>query len=476
MYKPLEFTKKGRRVWLVFLTTATLVWLGSTLIAFIFREGRFLILLFLPWHSLFIRTFLLLVCLVTGSLVARAASKLEAIEHKIVTLHEWARKLNQASQVDEILEYTMDAMETTLGFENAFIALKHDTMLKIEKCVGIQIPEQFRAVPLDETVLGAKVVEAFREGKSVLLKDMSKHPEYFSVSPQIKSKLAVAIKTEQEVMGVLEVGGEEIGAFDEGDQRLLEILASHVAVAIKKLREKEQRISLERLDALRNRFIAMVTHEIGSPLTPIKTELEMLQQGYHGALRKEQQEEIGGILEKVGRLTRLVEDFRQTSKLRSERITLEKREHRLIDTVEKALEGYRDVIGEEGIMVMKNIQQPLTMVYDEGRMVQVMRNLLKNAIDYTKDTVWIRCGKREDEVWVSVEDNGPGIPKEEQEKIFDPFYQIQEGEQEKCRRLGGTGLGLHICKQIIDAHKGEITVDSTPGEGTTFTIRFPKGT
>ncbi|NIQ04731.1 MAG: hypothetical protein GWO20_03060, partial [Candidatus Korarchaeota archaeon] len=68
------------------------------------------------------------------------------------------------------------------------------------------------------------------------------------------------------------------------------------------------------------------------------------------------------------------------------------------------------------------------------------------------------------------------IPTEEQEKIFDPFYQVQEGEQAKRRRFGGTGLGLHICKQIIDAHKGEITVDSTPGEGTTVTIRFPKRT
>lgn len=436
--------------------------------------ARFFALLFLPWHSLFIRCFLLLVFLVTGFLVARASSKLEAIEQKIVTLHEWARKLNQASQVDEILGYTMDAMETTLGFENAFIALKHGTMLKIETCAGIQIPEQFRVVPLDEDVLGAKVVEAFQAGKSVLLKDMSKHPEYFSVTPQIKSKLAVAIKTEQDVLGALEVGSEERGVFDERDQRLLEILASHVAVAIQKVREKEQRVSLERLDALRNRFIAMVTHEIGSPLTPIKTELEMLQRGYHGALRVEQQEEIEGILEKVDRLTQLVEDFRQTSKLRSGRIALEKREHRFIDTIEKALEGYQDVIGEEGIMVMKDIQQPLTMVYDEGRMVQVMRNLLKNAIDYTEDTIWIRGGESAEAVWVSVEDNGPGIPKEEQEKIFDPFYQVQEGEQAKRRRFGGTGLGLHICKQIIDAHKGKITVDSTLGEGTTVTIRFPK--
>ncbi len=412
--------------------------------------------------------------LVTGFLVARASSKLEATEQKIVTLHEWARKLNQASQVDEILEYTMNAMETTLGFENAFIAMKHDTMLTIEKCAGIQIPAQVREVLLEEDILGKQVVKDIREGTSVLIRDMSKHPEYFSVTPHIKSKLGVAIKTEQKVMGMLEVGSEEIGAFDERDQRLLEILAAHVAVAIQELREKEQRVSLERLDTLRNQFIAMVTHEIGSPLTPIKTELEMLQRGYHGELRAEQEEEIQGVLEKVDRLTRLVEDFRQTSKLRSEHITLEKQEHWLIDTIEKALEGYQEVIGEEGIKVMKDIQQPLTMAYDEDRMVQVLRNLVKNAIDYTEETIWIRGGESEEAVWVSVEDNGPGIPQEEQEKIFDPFYQIQEGEQDKHRRLGGAGLGLHICKQIIDAHEGEITVDSTLGEGTTFTIRFPK--
>lgn len=413
--------------------------------------------------------------LVSGYLVARTSSQLEKTEQKIITLHKWARKLNQASNVDKILEYTMNAMENTLGFENAFIALKQDTLLTIEKAVGMPIPQHFRDVPLDEEVLGKRVLKAFQQGKSVLIKDLSNHNKYFSISPHIKSKLTVPIKTEEDVMGVLEVGNKKREVFDDQDKRLLEILAAHVAVAIKKVREKEQRVSLERLDELRNRFIAMITHEIGSPLTPIKTELEMLQHGYHGELQTEQHEEIKGLLEKVDRLTGLVEEFRQTSKLRSERITLATQKHRLIDTIEKALEGYQEVLGEKEILMMKRIQQPLTIEYDEDRMVQVMRNLVKNAIDYTDDTIVIRGGEEEEKIWVSVEDNGQGIPKKHQEKIFEPFNQVERKKLSKNKKFGGTGLGLYICKQIIAAHGGEITVDSTPDKGTTFTIHIPKG-
>lgn len=470
-----SFKKKGWHQWLVFIGFGVLSWFVTPFIGTLYAGEEWITLniLIYPWHSFLIRSLMLLIFLVTGILVAKTSTKIEATEQKLAILHEWARKLNQASRVDTILEYTMNAMKKTLGFENAFIALKHDTMLKVEKCEGIQIPAKFREIPIDEEILGAKVVEALQEGKSVLIKDLSKHPEYFSVAPQIKSKLGVGIKTEQEIIGVLEVGSEEIAAFDKRDQRLLEILSSHVAVAIKEQREKKQRVSLERLDTLRNRFIAMVTHDISSPLTPIKAELEMLQQGYYGDLRREQRKGVQRILEKVDRLTRLVDDFRRTSKLRSERIPLEKDEHRLVDTVEKALEGFQNTIIDEDILLIKDFQQPLTMIYDEDRMVQVLRNLIKNAMEYTEDKIEIRGRENADAILISVEDNGSGIPKKEQEKIFEPFYQVKESKRETHQNFS-SGLGLYICKQIIDAHNGEITIDSVPGEGATFTIHLPK--
>ncbi|NIQ07619.1 MAG: HAMP domain-containing histidine kinase [Candidatus Korarchaeota archaeon] len=177
----------------------------------------------------------------------------------------------------------------------------------------------------------------------------------------------------------------------------------------------------------------------------------------------------------MNRLNRLVNDFQQISKLRTKQITVDMQEHQLAHTIEKALVKFSNATKEEDLMVIKHIEQPLTAVYDEDRIVQVLRNLVENAIDYTEDTIWIHGTAHEERIQVSVRDDGPGIPEEEQAKIFLPFYRVHdEARSRDTRRFGGTGLGLNICKQIVQAHGGEIHVDSNLGEGSTFTVVLPK--
>ncbi len=403
----------------------------------------------------------------------RDITERKELEEKLSTLHTWAQKLNRATNMKKIFEYTLDAMEQTLGFAQATIQLKKQTTLNVEASRGYEsLPVEVLKLPLDGLGITVKVANT---GKPILANDVTEHAAYVPATPEIKSELVVPITVGGEVIGVLNAEREEVDAFNHEDVLLLETLAAHVGVAIKELQERKKRVSLQRLDELRNQFLAMAAHEINTPLTPIKTNLELLQKEYLGTLSREQHSKIKQMLESVDRLMLLVNDFRQISKLRTEQIEVDMEEYQLANTIEKALTKYTHAIKEEDLTLIKHIEQSLTAIYDEDRIVQVLRNLVENAIDYTNHTIWIEGKAQKGHIQVSVRDDGPGIPEDEQDKIFQPFYRLEgEARSRENRQFGGTGLGLNICKRIVEAHGGKLRVDSTLGEGSTFTLTLPK--
>lgn len=409
----------------------------------------------------------------SGSLVIdiRDITERKRMEKKIRTLHTWAVSVNKAETIDLIYENTLDAMEKILGFKYAALLSKKQDLLQLEGTRGVTfLPPGIRKIPLK----GAHItIHVANTGKPLLIKRLGRSNEYKSFLPMIKSVLAVPIKIEDEIFGVLTAESEQENAFDENDKRLMEILASHTAVAITKLKEKEELVSLQRIEKLRDEFLSMAAHEIKTPLTPIKTKLEMLLKGYHGKLTKEQCKELRKLEESVNRLDRLVEDFRRISKLRTNQVSIKKEENQLKKTVEKAIEKYKTAIKEAGITLDKDIPHSISAVYDEDRIIQVIGNLIENAIDYTDDRIWLKVWEQNKKVYLSVWDNGPGIPEEAQEKIFEPFYRVETPRDRENRRYGGTGLGLSICKRILDSHGGRIKVDSSPNEGSTFTVILP---
>lgn len=407
-----------------------------------------------------------------AQILARNLSKWKEAEEKIETLHQWANQLNRAEDMEEILEYTLNGMEQTLGFTFADVSMRKGDLLEVKAIRGYSsLPQELRQLPLDGPGITVKVVNT---GKSIRVNDVRDYPAYLPTKSTFKAELAVPITIDEKVIGVLNAEAEKTNAFTQQDVRLMETLASHVAVAISELREKKKRVSLQRLDELRTQFLTMAAHEINTPLTPIKTRLEMLLKGYQGELKANQGKTIERLLGSVNRLERLVDDFRQVSQLQRKDITLEKRKHDLATTIDEVLAKYKATLVEEDIHLEETIQRPLKAIYDHKQMVELISNLMENAIDYTDDQIWIQGGKDEGEyAYLSVRDNGPGIPHDEQEKIFQPFYRVEDSRERKNRRFGGSGLGLSICERIVAAHGGNIHVKSQPDEGTTFTVRFP---
>ena len=171
------------------------------------------------------------------------------------------------------------------------------------------------------------------------------------------------------------------------------------------------------------------------------------------------------------RLTRIVNDLVDMSQLEIGAMRLDRRRSTVSVIVKQLSDQLAAITGDHHLVV--DVPPDLPPVYvDEVRLGQVIINLVSNAAAYSPEGTVIRlfAQHRDSEVWVSVSDQGIGIPPEHQTKVFDRFYRLESGV---ARRRGGTGLGLAICKGIVEAHGGLIWVESAPGKGSKFSFSLP---
>jgi len=243
------------------------------------------------------------------------------------------------------------------------------------------------------------------------------------------------------------------------------ILEEKLSEALKNVKESELQ---------KEEFSSMMTHELNTPLVPIKGYCEMIKDtDTFGPLNKDQLDFIDKIDSNATLLERLISDLLDVQKLDMKKMSF------LI--TEFGLEGFMDELKENNMHLMKNKKINFTIKYpknlslnsDKQRLRQVLDNLIRNSVDFVpmKDgRILVEAKIKEKNIIFSVQDNGPGIPKEKQSHIFKKFYQI---DTSATRKHGGTGLGLVICKGIAEGLRGKIWLESEFGKGTTFFIYFP---
>ena len=228
----------------------------------------------------------------------------------------------------------------------------------------------------------------------------------------------------------------------------------------------------QRLENMRNEFVANVSHELRTPLTSIKSYTEAL---LDGAIEDKEECErfLGVINSETDRMTRLVKDLLQLSRLDNQQMKWHMEDVSFEDLVRSVVERVqmeaRDRKQTLECYTMGNIPN---IEADYGRIEQVVFNLLNNAMKYTpeggKITVYI--GIMYNEVYMKVADTGIGIPENDLPMIFERFYRVDKA---RSREMGGTGLGLSIAKEIVEAHSGVITITSEAEKGTEVTVRLP---
>lgn len=226
---------------------------------------------------------------------------------------------------------------------------------------------------------------------------------------------------------------------------------------------------LKQLDRLKDEFLSNTSHELRTPLNGIIGIAGSLIDGTAGKLPPEASVNLSMILASGKRLSNLVNDILDFSRLKNRTIELHKKPVDIRTLTDIVITIFRTLINKKKLELVNNIPKDIPLVEaDESRLQQIMYNLVGNAIKFTESgTVKVFAEVKDDTVYLKVADAGIGIPEERFESIFESFEQV---EGSTSRSYGGTGLGLAITKQLVELHGGKIWVESTVGKGSTFTL------
>jgi signal transduction histidine kinase/DNA-binding response OmpR family regulator len=233
-------------------------------------------------------------------------------------------------------------------------------------------------------------------------------------------------------------------------------------------------ITLEKeVDLMKSEFISTVSHEFRIPLTSIKGYIDLILEGDAGDINETQQEFLAIVKKNSDRLINLINDFLDISRIESGRIQFKMVSLNIGEVIEEVITSFRELMERKGMILNLSILEGLSQVRaDRDRIIQVLNNLVSNAIKYTDAGGKITIAVRQDgnHLVISVSDTGAGISPEDQRNLFDKFYRV---DSTLTQEIGGSGLGLSICKTIVEKHDGDIWVNSEVGKGSTFSFSLP---
>ena len=286
-----------------------------------------------------------------------------------------------------------------------------------------------------------------------------------SLREGLRSYIMLPIVSKRKPIGALNLMSKRPQAYSERNLEILIPIAEQLAIAIETIRLFEQ---TKKLDQLKSEFVSKVSHELRTPLTSIKGFTEILL-SYEDVDPKTQKEFLGIINEESERLTRLINDILDLSKIEAGRVEWQIRPISIADIVEHTAKLFKPLALEKNIELLVQVPPNLPVIRgDRDQLLQVVDNLLSNAIKFTTSRmgkITVKALQEDAFVKISVSDTGVGIPWKDQSKIFEKFHQLDDVRSGKPR---GTGLGLSICKEIIAHLGGRIWCESEPGKGSTF--------
>lgn len=228
---------------------------------------------------------------------------------------------------------------------------------------------------------------------------------------------------------------------------------------------------LQTLDESRQEFVSNVSHELKTPLTSMKVLADSLmgQEDIPVELYREFMTDIGA---EIDRENKIINDLLSLVKMDKSAGNINITSVQINELLERIMKRLRPIAQKQNVELVMESFRPVVAEVDEVKLTLALTNLIENAIKYNNPDGWVHVSLNADHqnFFVTVEDNGIGIPKEAQNRIFERFYRVDKSHS---REIGGTGLGLAIARNAIIMHRGAIKVHSMEGEGTTFTVRIP---
>ncbi|GEM_PF-3061563 len=313
----------------------------------------------------------------------------------------------------------------------------------------------------------------------------SVHPLSPSQAPETgplpdSERLVVPLRGQDAVLGTIELEGKDGGPWTEEDRALAEALAHEFALALQDARSHQlTQQALEEMreaDRLKSQFLANMSHELRTPLNSIIGFSKVILKGIDGPVTEKQREDLTAIYNAGQHLLGLINDILDLSKIEAGKMELAFSEVDLREIIQGVMSTAAGLVKDRPIELITDVPDDLPRVQaDNIRIRQVLLNLISNAAKFTEEGhigISARTIRRagQEEIVVAVFDTGPGIKPEDQERIFEPFSQV---DASPTRKTGGTGLGLSICRHLVELHGGVIWVESVPGEGSTFAFTLP---
>ena len=438
---------------------------------------------FLKSHSFGDDELLLLKLLGDQASVAIENARVFNILHRQVnvmsSLVNMAQQVTGNLQVDKVLTTTVHMMQQLLNARASTVTLVDGDELVVEATAGTK-PEFVKVrLKMDE---GGSAL-AVRERRAIYVRDTKQDPDFRFFDPAVRSMVAVPLISRGVVLGTLTVDQEEPDAFSTSDVQFLTIAASQVSVALANARFHEE--LLERADQLANaiqelrqnerlkdEMLQNLSHELRTPLTFVKGYVDLLLDDGMGALNDAQREALDIVTDRTNVITRIISDIVVPQRI--EASTLNVQALPIADLLQSAVSGHQLTVQSKGFSMVYTKPDTSPMVRgDQERLVQAIDNLINNAIKFSPDggVIKINLVDRPEEVEIEVSDQGIGVAKEKQDRIFDRFFQA---DGSTIRSFGGIGIGLAIVKQVVEAHGGRIWVESEVDEGSSFFISLPK--
>jgi signal transduction histidine kinase/CheY-like chemotaxis protein/HAMP domain-containing protein len=317
----------------------------------------------------------------------------------------------------------------------------------------------------------------FQTGTPELIEDVRADPDFVALLSDVRSELTVPLRHADRTIGVLNFESPEVGAFNYTHLSLVLITAAHAALALVRAqlteRLRAQNTALEDASRQKSEFLANMSHELRTPLNAINGFSELLLVSSDEELTAETRRHYAQTIHDSGsHLLQLINDILDLSKveagkmdLRPEPLDVAAIIHRVIGTVQPLAE-------KKGILIAADAPASVPLVADEGKLKQILYNLVSNAIKFTPEggAVVVTAAERTDAVQLTISDTGIGIAAEHHERIFEEFHQVDTGA---ARRYEGTGLGLSLTRRLVELHGGEIWVESAPSQGSQFHVRLP---
>jgi len=288
--------------------------------------------------------------------------------------------------------------------------------------------------------------------------------------------LALPLLREGRVLGGLTVSRKIVGNFPASVVDILQTFAAQSAVAIQNarlFREIEQKSrELQIASQHKSQFLANMSHELRTPLNAILGYTELIVDGIYGNVPEKIQEVLDRVQKSGRHLLGLINDVLDLSRIEAGELSLTLSDYSFQDAVQSVVSAVESLAKEKGLRLSVDVAAKLPVGRaDERRIVQVLLNLVGNAIKFTEEgEIAIRVRRDGEAFIVSVSDTGTGIPANQHDRIFEEFQQVDDSS---TRAKGGSGLGLAIAKKIVELHGGRIWVESVIGQGSTFTFSIP---